>query len=340
MFVQDHNNWTDLLLSQVQMMKRVKTETTVQGQEILSDSIQQQQQLQQQLQQQQLQQLQQQQLRQQQQNYLVMKEENSNSEEVLERGSEADESEMEEENSSDEDDEAASEHGSGQSQSGFLAEYMTSSSKAEKRYFWQYNTQAKGPKGKRLCKSVRSEDPHVLNDFEDPVFDPEQNQTKYKHSGKARRGDGNDVTPNAYKLFLTGNELRKLNKLINGIAPTSELSPPARSKSLKEKNKYASRACRLKKKAQHEANKLKLYGLEQEHRQLMKVLTSIKREILVKFNSPHTAMTNGQRMTNKLESLMKAHLTMMIAGHTADYVNTVLQRVAEGDRSGGLSVDE
>lgn len=27
------------------------------------------------------------------------------------------------------------------------------------------------------------------------------------------------------------------------------------------------RACRLKKKAQHEANKVKLYGLEQEHRE-------------------------------------------------------------------------
>lgn len=33
----------------------------------------------------------------------------------------------------------------------------------------------------------------------------------------------------------------------------------------REKNKIASRACRLKKKAQHEANKLKLYGLNQEH---------------------------------------------------------------------------
>jgi hypothetical protein len=38
-----------------------------------------------------------------------------------------------------------------------------------------------------------------------------------------------------------------------------------RTKSRKEKNKLASRACRLKKKAQHEANKLKLHGLEEEH---------------------------------------------------------------------------
>ena len=39
----------------------------------------------------------------------------------------------------------------------------------------------------------------------------------------------------------------------------------SRTKSRKEKNKLASRACRLKKKAQHEANKIKLCGLEDEH---------------------------------------------------------------------------
>ena len=112
-------------------------------------------------------------------------------------------------------------------------------------------------------------DPHVLHDFEDPVFDPEQNSTRYKHNGKARRGDGNDVTPNPYKLYITGNELKKLNKLINAISPPCELPNNIRSRSLKEKNKYASRACRLKKKAQHEANKIKLHGLEQEHRKFV-----------------------------------------------------------------------
>ncbi len=29
-----------------------------------------------------------------------------------------------------------------------------SSGKKDKRYFWQYNTQSKGPKGKRLCKVI------------------------------------------------------------------------------------------------------------------------------------------------------------------------------------------
>ena len=47
----------------------------------------------------------------------------------------------------------------------------------------------------------------------------------------------------------------------------SEMPFSTRCKSRKEKNKLASRACRLKKKAQHEANKLKCHGLEQEHRE-------------------------------------------------------------------------
>ena len=105
----------------------------------------------------------------------------------------------------------------------------------------------------------------MLNQFEDPVFDPELNQNKYKHNGKARRGDGNDVNANPWKLYQIGRELAHLGRQMNGMVPVSEMPSPARSKTRKEKNKYASRACRLKKKAQHEAHKLKLHGLHQEH---------------------------------------------------------------------------
>lgn len=84
-------------------------------------------------------------------------------------------------------------------------------------------------------------------------------------SGKARKGDGNDLTPNPRKLYVIGKELDNLGKVINDMIPVSELPFNIRPKTRKEKNKLASRACRLKKKAQHEANKLKLHGLEQEH---------------------------------------------------------------------------
>lgn len=131
------------------------------------------------------------------------------------------------------------------------------------RFFWQYNVLSKGPKGRRLCQSIENPDPHVLGDFQDPVF--HQEQDKYKHNGKARRGDGNDITPNPYKLFATGIELQKLNKQINSMAPGNDWPSSQKNKTLKERNKLASRACRLKKKAQHEANKLKLHGLKLEH---------------------------------------------------------------------------
>ncbi len=89
-------------------------------------------------------------------------------------------------------------------------------------------------------------------------------------SGKARRGDGNDLTPNAKKLAAIGQELEQLSKVINDLTPVSEMPFSTRCKSRKEKNKLASRACRLKKKAQHEANKLKCHGLEEEHRKLFR----------------------------------------------------------------------
>lgn len=135
----------------------------------------------------------------------------------------------------------------------------------KERYFWQYNVQAKGPKGQRLVARARLEDPHILNEATDPVFSPHCALRGIKHSGKARKGDGNDLTPNPRKLYSIGRELDKLSRIINDMTPVSELPFTARPKTRKEKNKLASRACRLKKKAQHEANKIKLHGLEQEH---------------------------------------------------------------------------
>ncbi|KAG5863417.1 hypothetical protein JTB14_012158 [Gonioctena quinquepunctata] len=65
----------------------------------------------------------------------------------------------------------------------------TSNSKRE-RYFWQYNVQAKGPKGQRLVMKCKMEDPHRLNLVTDPVFSPDCSVRGIKHSGKARKGDG------------------------------------------------------------------------------------------------------------------------------------------------------
>ncbi|XP_013385006.1 CREB3 regulatory factor isoform X2 [Lingula anatina] len=200
-------------------------------------------------------------------------------------------------------------------------------------YFWQYNVQSKGPKGQRLCVPLDESDPHVLNDFEDPVFDPGQRAVfGIRHGGKARKGDGNDVVPNPRKLYQIGNELDRLNKHIGDMTPVSELPVNVRSKSRREKNKLASRACRLKKKAQHEANKVKLYGLNKEHRQLMKVLNDFREVITARCKDPYTNFS----VASSLDQLIRDNLTHMIAGHAADYVNTVLDKVKRGDPKGGL----
>lgn len=223
------------------------------------------------------------------------------------------------------------------SQSSYVDDLLVGGAQNKKRYFWQYNTQSKGPKGKRLCKSVEVHDPHVLNNFEDPVFDPELNHMRYKHNGKARRGDGNDVTPNPVKLFKIGNELCRLNNAITDMTPPVELPQTVKSKSRREKNKFASRACRLKKKAQHEANKVKLYGLQKEHNQLMKVLESIKIEIVAGVGCEKT--DRDCSFTDRLQVLIDKHLRSMVAGYTTEYVNSVLEHITNGDPTGGLDLE-
>lgn len=147
----------------------------------------------------------------------------------------------------------------------------------QKRYFWQYNVQSKGPKGTRFSSADDPGDPFVLPEASDPVFSTDCQVEGVKHSGKARRGDGNDLTPNPRKLLMIGLELKKLGKIINELAPVTDLPINARTKTRKEKNKLASRACRLKKKAQHEANKIKLYGLQCEHQQVVLAIYDVRK---------------------------------------------------------------
>ncbi|XP_017046997.1 protein CREBRF homolog [Drosophila ficusphila] len=214
-----------------------------------------------------------------------------------------------------------------------------SSSKGKERFFWQYNVQAKGPKGKRLVFQSKLEDPHVLNEVTDPVFSPTcsvRGIKVYKHSGKARKGDGNDLTPNARKLHNIGKELDKLSRTINDMTPVSELPFNVRPKSRKEKNKLASRACRLKKKAQHEANKIKLFGLEIEHKRLINGIAELKQALAVK----HRTKNLGESTEEVDQQIARIYNTassgIRIAGGSTDFVNKVLENMRGGMPNGGL----
>uniref|UniRef100_A0AAR5Q3D8 BZIP domain-containing protein n=1 Tax=Dendroctonus ponderosae TaxID=77166 RepID=A0AAR5Q3D8_DENPD len=228
-------------------------------------------------------------------------------------------------------------------------------SKKEK-FFWQYNIQSKGPKGQRLVMKSKMEDPHVLNEITDPVFSPDCSVRGIKHSGKARKGDGNDLTPNPRKLFNIGKELDKLGRIINDMTPVSELPFNVRPTSRKEKNKLASRACRLKKKAQHEANKIKLQGLEHEHRRYINTIQQLKQLITAKVNEPNPE--TREELAKNIDKLTKSCISKYIndpkfdqkthqqvqqiphvsnptlggkvAGHTTEYVNRVLDKIKAG----------
>lgn len=195
----------------------------------------------------------------------------------------------------------------------------------KERFFWQYNIQAKGPKGQRLVLKSKMEDPHRLNEITDPVFSPDCSVRGIKHSGKARKGDGNDLTPNPKKLYSIGKELSKLGKVINDMTPVTELPFNVRPTSRKEKNKLASRACRLKKKAQHEANKIKLSGLETEHKRLINGIQQLKHLISAKLKEPSNEKQD--ELTQHLDKLVKVVTKMEIAGNTTDYVNKILDQV-------------
>lgn len=203
----------------------------------------------------------------------------------------------------------------------------------QKRFFWQYNVQSKGPKGTRICSTDGAENPFVLPEASDPVFSNECQVEGVKHSGKARRGDGNDLTPNPRKLLMIGLELKKLSKIINELAPVTDLPINARNKTRKEKNKLASRACRLKKKAQHEANKIKLFGLQREHQQVVMAIFEARKTI-------HQTLTQQQSSSDTSLSATVKDLhdqcSMNVAGQSSDYVNSVLEKVVSGCIDGGL----
>jgi len=199
----------------------------------------------------------------------------------------------------------------------------------KERFFWQYNVQAKGPKGQKLALDTKIHDPHQLNEIIDPVFSDNVQVHGIKHSGKARRGDGNDLTSNPAKLAKIGKELEKLGKEINQMTPVSEVPFPTRTKSRKEKNKLASRACRLKKKAQHEANKIKLTGLEDEHNELMRSLQQIKSIVHAKWNKSNgdeTASASQEELTAEAERILKKSQKNKVAGQTTDYVNRMIAK--------------
>ena len=62
------------------------------------------------------------------------------------------------------------------------------------------------------------------------------------------------------------------------------------------------RACRLKKKAQHEANKIKLHGLEHEHKKLLSGIAQMKQLLIAKVNNE---ASNQEEINKHIEKVVK-----------------------------------
>lgn len=209
--------------------------------------------------------------------------------------------------------------------------------------FWQYNVQAKGPKTKRILY-LKERDPHLFREFSDPVYQIKLTQTKGQTLTKLRKGDGNDVTPNPVKLYQLGKQIRNLSS-INGKTNANttsvyhgiyhfeqQINNNDTAEVKKEKNKIASRACRLRKKAQHEANKLKLHGLNEEHRTLIELIATIKSVILQRYHdglltSPPSSP--NQSLDFIIDQLISNKYTQPVAGNADGFVQRIINEMEQ-----------
>jgi len=184
---------------------------------------------------------------------------------------------------------------------------------------------------------------------------------------KLRKGDGNDVTPNADKLYNLGNQIRDFihksyqmnsacftpqqqqainnafsSSSINQLASTPN-NPSMLSISLdngrgvgpvnlkREKNKIASRACRLKKKAQHEANKIKLHGLNEEHKELIDCINAARNLIKTRLTDPQQ-LPQDKKMIELIDEIISQKSITKVAGNTDGYVHSLMV-IKEKERS-------
>ncbi|CAB4059127.1 unnamed protein product [Lepeophtheirus salmonis] len=111
---------------------------------------------------------------------------------------------------------------------------------------------------------------------------------RLRHSGKARRGDGNDLTSNPKKLASIGRELETTKQSVRVV---------------KKRINWHQGLADLRKKAQHEANKLKCCGLRDEHQVLIGFINRSK-EILKAKVDPNNLIPQSD-LTAEMDQMVK-----------------------------------
>src|SRR5690606_20072060 len=102
----------------------------------------------------------------------------------------------------------------------------------------------------------------------------------------------------------------------------------------------------------HEANKIKLHGLHREHSKLVKIINDIRKIVQfglqLKSNDGNggkpilipgidvqiSSLSSVRPLVEKVVEMNKPNIN--VAGHTADFVNHILDNVSSGITGGGL----
>ncbi|EDV20035.1 uncharacterized protein TRIADDRAFT_61467 [Trichoplax adhaerens] len=138
----------------------------------------------------------------------------------------------------------------------------------------------------------------------------------------------NDWTPNPQKLIKAGQDLNKLLSIMNNLTQKDVMNPGFQSQIRREKNKIASRICRLKKKQAYESNKIKLHGLEKEHDNISNILRTLKSELLnYQMNPPLASNLTWNKIITDIEQ--SCNPISNVAGRSSDYVREILRQVVQ-----------
>ncbi|KAM8880102.1 uncharacterized protein AB9W97_015101 isoform 1-T4 [Spinachia spinachia] len=191
---------------------------------------------------------------------------------------------------------------------------------SKRRCFWEYRRARESATKKKLGGDVRWSLSWSSSTLPSTLYRREGK----KGRRKARKTDASDLTPNPVKLRSIGEQLQKLNAAIDGMGPVNDLPAVARARSRKEKNKLASRACRLKKKAQHEANKIKLWGLNQEYGESRSHEEEEEEEEDVEPSSESHSEGNRVRAGSRYSRLRHPPLLFLLNHHLTSFVLLLL----------------
>ncbi|KII74177.1 CREB3 regulatory factor [Thelohanellus kitauei] len=156
---------------------------------------------------------------------------------------------------------------------------------------------------------------------------PEVCTNIYVNKASTKLSEAEDWTPNPHKLLEILSELEKLNEIICRLKDECDL-PNAKPNLKRERNRLASKACRLKKKATHETNKIKLEGLEIEFKLLIYALHFMSWELISFVSYP----SSTENLTGKLNDIQNKYLSgIKVAADSDNFVKNVLERTKNHD---------